>query len=278
MVSPVARRATARHAIKRGISQRRAAWLCSTPRSGIDYRSRRERHDRHLSRALRIVARGDPSWGYRLVCGYLRLRGWPVNAKRVYRLWRLNGLCLPPYRPSRKIKSGVKLEGLALRRNDVWAWDLVHDRYHDAEPLRCLTVKDEATGYCLTIEVGRHLHSGHIRSLLRQLITRYGTPRAIRSDNGGEVVADILREEMDKRGIQMATTDPGSPWQNGSNESFNGTFRRECLNAEVFASLTEARVVIEQWRCRYNNHRPHSSQHYVTPEMAYFGLRKLSRA
>ena len=138
--------------------------------------------------------------------------------------------------------------------------------------------KDEATGYCLALEVGRHLHSGHIRSLLRELITRYGTPRAIRSDTGGEVVTNILREEMVKRGIQMVTTDPGSPWQNGSDESFNDTFRREYLNAEVFASLTEARVVIEQWRCRYNNRRPHSSQHDVRPEKAYLGFRKLSRA
>lgn len=227
---------------------------------------------------MRIIARADPRWGYRLAWGYLRLRGWQDNAKRVYRLWRLNGLCLPPYRPSRKIKTGAKLDQLALRRNDVWAWDLVHDRYHDDERLRCLTVKDEATGYCLAIDVGRHMHSGRIRALLRRLIVLYGSPRAIRSDNGGEVIAKILREEMDRRGIQMATIDPGSPWQNGSNESFNGTFRKECLNAEVFASLTEARVVIEQWRRRYNDHRPYSSQNYITPEMAYFGLRKLSRA
>ena len=83
---------------------------------------------------------------------------------------------------------------------------------------------------------------------------------------------------MKKRGIALANIDPGKPWQNGSNESYNGTFRRKCLNAEVFASLTEARVVIEQWRRRYNDHRPHSSQNYITPEMAYFGLRELSKA
>ena len=109
------------------------------------------------------LSRGDPAWGYRLAAGYLRLRGWQVNDKRVYRLWRLNGLCLPPYRPRRKIRSGARLEGLALRRNDVWAWDFVHDRYHDAEPLRCLTVKDEVTGYCLAIKTGRHLQHQHVR-------------------------------------------------------------------------------------------------------------------
>lgn len=268
----------ARFAIDRGLSQRRAAWLCSTPRSGIHYQSKRQRRDRHLSAALRIVARDDPGWGYRLAGGYLRLRGWQVNDKRVYRLWRLNGLCLPPYRPSRKIRSGAKLDGLALRRNDVWAWDFVHDRYHDSQPLRCLTVKDEATGYCLAIKTDRHLRHTHVKALLRELIIRYGRPRAIRSDNGSELLAQALREEMKRHKIQLANIDPGKPWQNGSNESFNGTFRKECLNAEIFASLTEARVVIEQWRRRYNERRPHSSQNYITPDMAYFGLTEMRKA
>ncbi len=268
----------AKLAIERGLSQRRAAWLCSTPRSGIHYRSQRERRDRHLSAALKIVARADPSWGYRLAAGYLRLRGWIINDKRVYRLWRLNGLCLPPYRPRRKIRSGAKLAGLALRRNDVWAWDFVHDRYHDAEPLRCLTVKDEATGFCLAIKTARHLRHQDVKATMIELISRYGTPRAIRSDNGSELVAAALREEIEKRGILHANIEPGKPWQNGSNESFNGTFRRECLNAEIFGSLMEAQVVIERWRRRYNERRPHSSQGYITPEMAYFGLREKQKA
>jgi putative transposase len=121
------------------------------------------------------------------------------------------------------------------------------------------------------------MDSGRIRDLLRRLITLYGCPRAIRSDNGSELVAGILKDEMEKHGIALGTIDPGCPWQNGSNESFNGTFRKECLNAEVFASLTEARVVIEQWRKRYNDHRPHSSLNYIRPTMAYFGLRSMGR-
>jgi putative transposase len=174
--------------------------------------------------------------------------------------------------------TGKLTDGLALRRNDVWAWDFVHDRYHDAQPLRCLTVKDEATGYCLAIKTGRHLRHTDVKALLRELITRYGRPRAIRSDNGSELLAQALQDEMKSHGIQLANIDPGKPWQNGSNESFNGTFRKECLNAEIFASLTEARVVIENWRRRYNERRPHSSQNYITPEMAYFGLREMRRA
>jgi putative transposase len=277
VVRPQARRAMALLAIKRGLSHRRAAWLCTTARSGLNYRSKRERRDRHLSSALRIVARDDPSWGYRLAGGYLRLRGWRVNDKRVYRLWRLNGLSLPAYRPRRKIRTGARLDGLALRRNDVWAWDFVHDRYHDAEPLRCLTVKDEATGYCLTIKTGRHLQHEHVKEVLRELVTRYGRPRAIRSDNGSEFLANALCKEIEKQEIKLANIEPGKPWQNGSNESFNGTFRKECLNAEIFGSLTEARVVIEKWRRRYNERRPHSSQKYITPEMAYFGLSEMRK-
>ena len=237
-----------------------------------------DQRDRHLCKALVIVSRKNPAWGYRLTCGYLRLRGWQVNQKRVYRVWQLLGLSLPPYRPKRKIRTGAKLAGLALRRNDVWAWDFVHDRYAQAEPLRCLTIKDEATGYCLAIKSGRHLQHQHVRDVLKELIVRHGAPRAIRCDNGGEFLAETLQKDLARRGIKLANIEPGKPWQNGSNESFNGTFRKECLNAEIFASLMEARVVIERWRRRYNERRPHSSQNYLTPAMAYFGLTKMRKA
>ena len=116
-------------AIQRGLSHRRAAWLCSTPRSGVWYQSKIDRRDRHLAKALTLVSRRNPAWGYRLSCGYLRLRGWQVNAKRFYRVWQRIGLSLPAYRPKRKIRTGAKLAGLALRRNDVCAWAFVHDRY-----------------------------------------------------------------------------------------------------------------------------------------------------
>ena len=123
----------------------------------------------------------------------------------------------------------------------------------------------------------RRLQHQLVKVLLGELITRFGRPRAIRSDNGKELVAAALREELEKQHIQLANIDPGKPWQNGSCESFNGTFRKECLNAEVFTCLTEARVVIEKWRCRYNQRRPHSSQNYITPEMAYFGLSEMRK-
>ena len=183
------------------------------------------------------------------------------------------GLSQPPFKPSRKIKSGNKLDQPAQKRNDVWAWDLVHDSYGTGKKFKCLTVKDEATGFCLCIHVDTQIRSTDIKSLLKTLVTRYGRPKAIRSDNGRELIAEALQETMKKQRIRVATIDPGKPWKNGSNESFNGTFRNECLNAEIFGSLLEAKVVIEQWRNQYNTERPHSSQKYITPEMAYFGLR-----
>jgi putative transposase len=148
----------------------------------------------------------------------------------------------------------------------------VHDRYHNTETLRSLAVKDEATGFYLAIKVDRHLRSEHVKVVLIGLITRFGTPQAIRCDNGQEFLADALRREIERCGILLANIEPGEPWQNGSNESFNGTFRKECLNSEIFASLMEARWVVEQWRRRYNDERPLSSQNYITPTMAFFGL------
>ena len=183
------------------------------------------------------------------------------------------GLSLPPYKPSRKIKTGKTLDRPAQRRNDVWAWDLVHDSFGQGEKFKCLTVKDEATGYCLAIEVGTSIKSETIKALLKQMIVRYGRPQAIRSDNGAELISYELQAAMRSEQIRIATIEPGKPWQNGSNESFNGTLRKECLDAELFGSLMEARVVIEQWREKYNCLRPHSSQEYITPKMAYFGLR-----
>lgn len=270
MVGPRARRAMALYACQRGVTQRRASYLCSTPRSAFHYASKIQMRNRHLATALQLIARGNPAWGYRLSCGALRLRGWKVNQKRVYRLWYLQGLSLPPYKPSRKIKSGQKLDNPAQKKNDVWAWDLVHDSYGNAKKFRCLTVKDEATGYCLAVEVNTSIKNIDVQQLLKSLICRYGRPKAIRSDNGKEFIANDLQHCIRKEGIRIATIDPGKPWQNGSNESLNGTFRNECLDAELFGSLMEAKVVIADWRRRYNKLRPHSSQGYITPEMAYF--------
>jgi len=232
-----------------------------------------EHRDRGLARALKLISRHHPAWGYRLAGAALRLRGWKINNKRVYRLWSALGLALPPYKPSRKIRTGAQLDQKAMKRNDVWAVDFVHDSYGGGHKFRCLTVKDEATGFCMAIEVATSIRNGDVQRILRALIARYGRPRAIRSDNGPEFIAQELQDAMKALRIRQATIDPGKPWQNGSNESLNGTFRRECLDAELFGSLMEAQVVIAQWRNTYNKLRPHSSHGYQTPETMYFGPR-----
>lgn len=147
----------------------------------------------------------------------------------------------------------------------------MHDTSGQGESFRCLTVKDEATRFCLAIAVGRSLTHAHLLEVLRQLIARHGRLRYLRSDNGPELVAYKLTAFLNDQGIIPSRIEPGKPWQNGSNESFNGTFRRECLDAELFQNLAEAKVVIEDWRKRYNYERPHSALGYQVPATIFEG-------
>lgn len=134
-----------------------------------------------------------------------------------------------------------------------------------------MTVKDEATRFCLAIEVARSLTHRQVITVLKRLIARYGRPRYLRSDNGPEFMAQNLTTFLKDQEIIPRQIEPGKPWQNGSNESFNGTLRRECLDAELFRNLSEARVVIEDWRCRYNQERPHSALGYQVPAAVFEG-------
>ena len=250
---------------------RRAAWLCSTPRSGLGYISRKLQRDARLAQALRGVGKRYPQWGYRLAGSFLQGRGWQVNLKRIHRVWQQQGLGLPSRKRRRKFRTGCTVQPRAKTQHDVWSWDFVHDTYGHGEPFRCLTVKDEATRFCLAIAVGRSLTHQHVIAVLRQLIARYGRPRYLRSDNGPEFIAHNLVTFLNDQEIISSRIEPGKPWQNGSNESCNGTFRRECLDAELFHSLSEARVVIEDWRRLYNHERPHSALGYQVPAAVFVG-------
>jgi putative transposase len=224
-----------------------------------------------LAKALRGVAKRYPQWGYRLAGGFLQQRGWQVNLKRIHRVWRQCGLQVPRRKPRKKVVTGATLQPTAKTKNDVWSWDFVHDVTTAGEPFRCLTVKDEATCFCLAIEVDRSLSHQRVIVVLKRLLVLYGRPRYVRSDNGPELRAQPLLTFFKDQGITPSRITPGKPWQNGSNESFNGTFRRECLDAERFYSLTEAQVVIEDWRRQYNQDRPHSTLDYHSPASAYWG-------
>jgi len=209
------------------------------------------------------------SGGYRLAEGFLRRRGWRVNLKRVHRVWRQCRVQVPKRKSRKKIKTGMTLQPRAKTKNAVWSWDFVHDVTTDGHAFRCLTVKDEKTRWCVAIEVARSFSHEHVIVVLTRLIARYGCPQYLRSANGPELVAEALLKFFEEQGITPSRSTPGKPWQNGSNESFNGTFRRECLDAERFHNLTDARVVIEDGRQQYNHERPHSALGCQTPATIY---------
>ena len=167
------------------------------------------------------------------------------------------------------MQTGERLNPLAMQPNEVWCYDFVHDALVNGETFRGLLVKDEASGYALAIEIARSFTANDVKAVLLRLFRRYGKPRYLRSDNGPEFVANALKEWLAERGLETAYIEPGRPWQNGSSESFNGTYRNEVLDAEVFYSVIEARIVSGRWRKLYNQRRPHSANNYRPPNTAY---------
>ena len=144
-------------------------------------------------------------------------------------------------------------------RNHVWSYDFVSERTHDGRALKQLTVIDEHTRQCLAIKVARKIRAHDVLEVLADLFARYCPPEHLRSDNGPEFTAKLVRRWLARLGVQTLYIEPGSPWENGYNESFNGTLRDEFLNGEIFYTLPEAVVLVEQWRRLYNTVRPHSA-------------------
>jgi putative transposase len=194
-------------------------------------------------------------YGYRRVTALLRGRGWKVNHKRVERLWRQEGLKVPQRQPKRKrlwLNDGSCVRLRPAHRDHVWSYDFVQTRTHDGRPVRMLTVIDEFTRECLAIDVARRLTSEDILERLSDLFIRRGVPQHIRSDNGPEFTAKAVQDWLRKVRVNTLFIEPGSPWENGYVESFNGKLRDELLDREVFETLLEAKVLIERWRVDYN--------------------------
>ncbi len=207
-------------------------------------------------------------YGYRRITGLLRWDGWRVNHKRIERLWRREGLKVPKKQPKRGrlwLGDGSCIRLRPQHRNHVWAYDFVADRTRDGRPLKMLTIVDEYTRECLAIEVGRHMKSIDVLQVLADLFVERGTPEYLRSDNGPEFTAGLIREWLDRVDVDTLFIAPGSPWENGYVESFNGKFRDEFLDREILYTLQEAKVLIERWRKEYNTIRPHSSLGYRPP-------------
>jgi transposase InsO family protein len=221
-----------------------------------------------LTAAIIDWARQHGRYGYRRITALLRAEGWGVNHKRVERIWRREGLKVPPRQPKRGrlwLSDGSCVRLRPERPNQVWAYDFVEDRTRDGRKFRMLNVVDEFTRECLAIRVARKLGSAEVIDVLADLFIARGTPAHIRSDNGPEFVAIAVKGWISGVGAKTAYIEPGSPWENGYVESFNGKLRDELLNAEVFNTLAEAKVLIEQWRVHYNTARPHSSLGYRPP-------------
>jgi putative transposase len=221
--------------------------------------------DANLSRQLREIAIRQPRYGYRRATALLKQEGEAINPKRVYRLWRKQGLALPRRRPRKRVARQSLRPFAAQQVGQVWAYDFVFDGCANGQKLKMLTVVDEWSRECLAIEVGARINSGKVLEVLGKLMSEHGQPQYLRSDNGPEFVAQQVKDWLKRSGVQTAYIEGGKPWQNGVNESFNGKFRDECLSLEWFKNRAEARVVIEQWRRHYNECRPHSSLGYQTP-------------
>ena len=263
-VSTELRRAAVSFLKERGLSERRSCVLAGVSRSGQRYQAH-PRDDTDLAERLREVARRHKPYGYRRALALLRRDQLKVNHKRVYRLWKQIGLQCPVHRKRRRSQHSGSVPQEATHPNHVWTYDFVFDTTSDSRTLKFLTLVDEFTRECLAIKVERRLPATAVVEVLGQVFAERGVPEYLRSDNGPEFIAKTIQGWLKLRQVQMHYIEPGSPWQNGYGESFNGKFRNECLNMEVFYSLAEATTVVEIWRHSYNHERPHSSLGYCTP-------------
>ena len=268
MVSARARREQVAFLGARGQSCRRACALLSVARSSVGYTSRLVARDAAALAAMRKLAGQYPRFGYRRIRIYLERRGHVMSIERAHRLWRAAGLQVPRRRPRKRIATGRPRPVPATGPNHVWAYDFVFDACANGQTLKCLTVIDEFTRESLAIDVAGSIRSGRVIEVLSRLVSTHGAPRYLRSDNGPEFVSRAILRWLHTADIDTALNDPGKPWQNGADESFNGKFRDECLSLEWFRNRTDATVVIERWRRHYNEDRPHSSLRYLTP-LAY---------
>jgi len=265
VVSVPARRQQVGYATKRGISVRRACELLSVARSSLTYVSRLEARDRPVVEAMKRLAAQYPRYGYRRIQVFLEREGFAMSADRAHRLWSQAGLQVPRKRPRRRVAGTRPRPATPTRANQVWAYDFVYDGCANGQQIKCLTIVDEYTRECLAIDVAGSIRSGRVIEVLSRLVSERGAPTVLRSDNGPEFVSKAILKWSLNSGLETALIDPGKPWQNGTNESFNGKFRDECLAMEWFRTRAEARVMIEVWRKHYNEVRPHSSLGKLTP-------------
>ena len=264
MVTAPARRELVRHLSCSGLSERRSLRLVRISASAFRYQRRPDRNI-ELHREIVRLAHRHKRYGASMIGLKLRQSGWRVNHKRVERLYALSGLQVR----RRKRKKVPACDRQPLLRpqqaNEVWSMDFVFDRTADGRVIKCLTVVDDATHEAVAVVPERAIGGEPLTRILDQLWFERGLPRVIRTDNGKEFCGRAMLNWAHQRGVQLRQIQPGKPNQNAYIESFNGRLRDECLNINQFWSLTHARVVIDDWKLEYNQHRRHSALGYQTP-------------
>ena len=251
-----------------GLAERRVCRTLGQARSTQRYQREPPDDEAPLTTAIIQLASQYGRYGYRQVTGLLRNNGWRVNHKRVERIWRREGLKVPKKQPPRRrlwLTDGSCIRLRAEHPNHVWAYDFMATRTEDGRPVKLLTIVDEYTRECLAIDVARRLRSDEVLFRLAELFVQRGSPQHLRSDNGPEFTAKAVRHWLARVGVQTLFITPGSPWENGYIESFNGKLRDELLDRELFDTLWEVKVLVERWRQTYNRIRPHSALGYRPP-------------
>ncbi len=251
----------------RHVSERRACRLVGLARSTCQYNLKRQT-DVRFEQKVKETALAHPRFGYRRIHALFRCEGMKVNKKHVARIWQKQALQVVCWTKKRvkAEKNKLSICPVATRPNEVWTYDFVFDADASGRRLKLLTLMDEFTREGLAIRVGRSFKSGQVKDVLLEVGGERGFPNFLRSDNGAEFIAGMIKEFLAEKAVKTVYIEPGKPWQNGFGESFNGKFRDECLREEVFGNWLEAEVVSESWRKYYNRERSHSSLSYQTPE------------
>ncbi len=249
-------------------SERRACKIVGLYRATRRYETKEDVMNKVITPKIVQYASEYGRYGYKRVTALVRAEGFLINHKRVYKIWRKEGLKVPMRQPKRGrlwLNDGSCIRKRPEYKNHVWSYDFVHDYTYDGRVIKMLTIIDEYSRECLAIKVSRRLSSLDVLEQLADLFLIHGAPKYIRSDNGPEFIAQRLRDWFSKLKVSPLFITPGSPWENGYIESFNGKLRDELLNGEIFFTLKEAQVLIERWRKNYNTVRPHSSLGYKPP-------------
>jgi len=269
VISPAMRRQAAEQVQQElAVSERRVCRVLGHPRSTQRYNIHISDDEEILTGRIVALASQYGRYGYRRVTALLSLEGWRVNHKRVERIWRKEGLKVPPKQPKRGrlwLNDGSIIRLRPEFPKHVWSYDFMQDHTQDGNTFRILNIIDEYTRECLAVRVARSLTHKDVLEVLTQLFCERGIPAHLRSDNGSEFTAKKVCTWLSKLEVKPLFIEPGSPWENGYIESFNGKMRDELLAREIFYSLKEAQVMIEIWRREYNTIRPHSALGYRPP-------------